>query len=194
MKKIILLSALLSLTGSALEIRRLEMYAYMKYQDETGTCKTMRGGGKFRFTAEIENGEVTRAVVSNHPYEFPYTHIYKSFEIVAGKANPIELYRDEKGVYWLKRWAVSEGQLAWLLYHPHRGETCESPQQFSKVRPQGVVYEFDTDDINEGLLLSYSQRLPLEGNRIDGKPFEASLQILQKQPWEDYYGYFGGSR
>lgn len=179
----IIFVALFYVASSALatEVLWIRMEVDHSYTDVTKSCSARKPRSEFFFAAEHIDGKITRVVLNNYPYVFPYKYIYKNIELTAKEIEKIELYRDPKGRFWLKRFTVPEHVLRWILYWPNeKAIHCSLPQLLSSVSPSMVDYEFETEDLAEGLLISYSQKAMLRGTRSDGKSFEGRLGLVQK--------------
>lgn len=175
-----LFAAAFSIPGEAAEIMWLRLHTQMHYRDSSRECLSLRPGGEFLLAAEIEENRPRRVILSNFPYEWPYQWIYKSIALSEEELSRLLIFRDAKGRAWLKHLEVGERALRWILYEPSQfANQCGPPRPVSAAGPAPAVFRFETEDIDLGLLLSYSERLLFRGRRVDGIPFDAQMRIMQ---------------
>ena len=174
---LLLFMALVSAGLDAAEFMTLQMHAFQRYRDADGYCESMRHDGEFILSAEIAGGKPTKVIISNFPYIWPYTYIYRSLRLLP---SALELTQDQEGRYWVKRLALIEPQLAWLIFWPsERFSSCRVPQGIVSSAPAPILFVFDTEDIDDGIHMSYSQRVDLAGHRNDGLKYETKLRLMQ---------------
>ena len=168
-------------TVARADILWLRLDARYTYKDPSVSCSTLNPGVDFFFSAEVENDQIQRAFVHNFPNVWPYMDIYKNTAFLPEELKKISLYTDSKGRLWLKKVTLSERLLKWILYYPTRRDMfCELPEQISIIVPDSASYEFETEGIEEGVLISYSQRLPFKGKTASSHAFETKVQLVQR--------------
>lgn len=183
MKKIIVLFALsLAAASQATDVLWIQMNVNHSYKDLSTSCKSVKPGGDLIFAAEHENGRLTRVVLNNFPYVWPYTYIYKSIELTKDQVSQVELFKDKKDRYWVKKFPLPGHVLRWILYWATAHFSfCALPQPLWTISPSPVTYDFETEGIEEGILISYSQKLAFMGQRSDGEAYEATMQLVQRE-------------
>lgn len=171
-----------STVASATDILWIHLNLNHSYHDVSTACSSVRPGGDLYFAAEHESGKFTRVVLSNYPYEWPFTFIYKKLELTAHEMSRIELFKDSKDRYWLKKMPLDGRVLRWILYWAsERNSLCPLPQPLQTIVPATVDFEFETDDINAGIALSYSQTISVSGIRSDGQTYDAKMGFVQRE-------------
>jgi len=170
------------ISARASEILWLKMNENHRYKDLVTDCKSVRPGGDFYFAAEHENGKAIRVVLSNFPNTFPYTHIYKSIELSPQEVAGVELYKDAKDRYWIKKLPLYSPALRWILYWgAERYSFCPLPQLLQTISPSFHSFEFETEGIDEGVLVSYSDKASFVGLRSDGQSYQSDLSLVQRE-------------
>ncbi len=171
-----------ALSGQASELVRLTMSLDLSYEDSSLSCKTIRPGPELQVVAERSGDVLAKVVFSNYPRIWPFTHIYKEFALTSSEARQVELHRDPEGRYWIKRLLLSESQWSWILYTiTRRATSCVLPQPLLTLSPSPDSLSFEMDGVDSGILLSYSQKLGMRGTLKDGKAYEATSRLIQKQ-------------
>ncbi len=182
MKKPILLILFAATASQAADVLWLHMNVNHTYRDLSTLCESVRPGGDLYFAAEHEDGKVSRVAFSNFPNVWPYTSIHKSVELTKDQISQIELSKDSKGRYWVKKLPLQGYTLRWILFWAtERYSYCPLPQALTTISPSPVAYNFEMEGIEEGVLISYSQKFSFMGQRSDGEVYEATMQLVQKE-------------
>lgn len=152
------------------------------YKDLSTSCASVKPGGEVLLAAEHEDGKLGQVVLSNTPNLWPYSYIYKNLKLPSDLIARIELFKDSKGRYWIKKLPLEGYVLRWILYWgTERYSYCPLPQPLWTISPAPVTYEFETGGIEEGILISYSQKISFLGQRSDGEKYEATMQLVQRE-------------
>jgi hypothetical protein len=89
---------------------------------------------------------------------------------------------DAKGNPWLKTWKLSQRMVQWMAYYGSRtGVLCLLTQPLKTSTPETATLTFELEGIVEGVDISYSSWMNIEGFRQDGKPYKMEMQLMQKQ-------------
>ena len=179
----VILLLMLSVVAEAdTEVAWIHVSANLTYKGAASSCKTVSPSAGFYVAAEIQDGVPSRVVLSNYRKVFPYEKIYKAIELTKAQVAHVQFFRDVRGTYWLKKLPLSEALLKWALVVPaERSSQCRFPHRIASITPSKVDYAFETDDINEGILLSYSQKAEFSGRDVQGQEFEAALRFVQRE-------------
>ncbi len=146
------------------------------YSDSTISCVSSRRGNPLFFAAEVDNGKILRAAFHTTPN--PGRSLFVNLDEHPG----IELFTDSQGRYWLKKLSLNGRLLKWALYSASHGIPiiCGLPQPLQSVSPAEVTYEFDPNEIEE-FQFGYSKKSSVTGLRVDGKAYQAKLQLIQRE-------------
>lgn len=113
---LVLIALSLATTSRAADVFWLQMHVNHTYKDLSTSCKSIKPGEELLFAAEHEEGKLSRVVLSNVPYVWPFTYIYKSIVLTKEQIDQIELFKDAKGRYWVKKFPLPGHVLRWILY------------------------------------------------------------------------------
>ncbi len=178
----LLLTLSLTVRVDAADIFWLKMKFNHTYKDLTTSCKSIKHGEELLLAAEHENGRLTRVIMSNFPYTSTYMAIYKSIELTSEQMGQIELFKDARGHYWVKKFPLPGYVLRWILvWATERSSFCPLPQPLWTISPAPATYDFEMEGVQEGIFTSYSQKLAFKGQRSDGESYEATLQFVQRE-------------
>jgi len=175
--------AILSWEGQATtEVLWIRVNVNHSYRDLSVDCSAIQPGGEVFFAAEHDSGQLRRVVFNNFPYTDPYISIHKSILLTPQEVAGIRLHRDPKGRLWLKELPLTERLVKWVLYYgSHTYSYCSLPQWPRTMVPTFVPYQFDTEGVDAGILISDSQKVTFAGIRDDGAPFQATMRLTQRQ-------------
>lgn len=186
--RLILLSAvLMGSLAQAFEIRWLKLDLNIKYSDPTIKCDNLDNMGRpmedgaVYLALEIDGDAVVSAQINNFPKQPPYTlALYKFLRLSSKDTDGIELYKDPKGQFWLKKLTLSQGVLRWVLsYSTDLALHCKVPQPIKSTDPLEATFNFDTEGLGEGFSTSPANWSKVKGTRQDGKAFNAEVQLIQ---------------
>jgi hypothetical protein len=173
---------LVATNARAVDITWVKMDINFAYQDLSKSCYPQKSADELYLATEHEGDKISRIVISNYIYVWPYKYIYKSIELNREEIADSKLYRDAKDRYWIKNLKLNENSLKWILYWiPQKYGYCTPSQPLKTLSAAPVLYEFETEGIDEGILISYSKYFSFSGQREDGQNYTAKLRLVQKE-------------
>lgn len=189
MKAWLLILSVLSGFANANEIRWLRLKVNLEYKDPTTVCTNFNNQhipveeGFFLIALELDQGRIVRAQLNNFPKRDPFSlAIYENLRFEEAELSAIELFKDANGKFWLKTLNLPPRIVQWVLSASTKlAILCKVPQRISLVEPGFNSYSFDTEGLGGEVLFSRSNWIELKGKRLDGKPFEAKLQVVEEE-------------
>lgn len=163
------------------------------YKDANTQCSTktlvgnIHNAGEAYLALEINGDEVVGGRFSNYPNTWVYKSIYKAIDLNPNEIASTRIVRDSKKQVWLKTFVLTQRLAKWLVHFPSlRHYWCEIPFVPQSVSPSSQSVDFETEGIEQGIEVSYSDWLKLEGKRPDGGAFEETIKLVQRksEPWE----------
>lgn len=162
------------------EIACVKMNLGLTYKDASHSCSNLATDGLVYFSAEVDGEKIVRAKFYNFPYEFPFMFIYKSIDLKEEDTRNIRLYRDAKDRLWLKELPLTAVRISWILYYSmERDIFCKVPTYAKEIAPNPALFHFETEGIDDGILISRSEQIELKGKLIDTTPYAAKVKIVQ---------------
>ena len=150
------------------------------YADLEISCNSVRTGTSLYFAAEVENGKLTSAVLSNTHWSDART---KSVKLGPDTIKQIEVFQDSKGKYWVKKLPLDGALLKWILFNVPPGtfpQLCLLPQPLKSISVSSVSFEFDPQDIEE-FHFATSKNISVTGVRQDGSAYSAKVQLIEQE-------------
>lgn len=191
MKKIRLLFLLLAWSNvgfSDVELLWRKIDTQYTYKDTGTECstKTLVGAshhpGEAYVALEIENGKVIGGRFSNYSNIWPYQWIYKAIDLEAREIASIEVTRDKKNQTWLKKFTLSERLARWLVHFPAKDHYwCPISFLPESISPSSQEVVFETEGLEMGIELSYSDWVKVSGKSPAGNTFEESIRLVQRK-------------
>ncbi len=167
---------------SATETLWLKLAPIFHYKDVSITCSASPSSvvnGQLFLGAQINNGAVQTVVLRNNLSEV----LTDRFYLDATELQGVELYRDSRGQYWLKKLYLTPGLLNWIFTHADSGSTshCKLPQPLLTIGPAPYVLEFDIEGLGDSVSFSDSRTGKFYGKRLDETEYRATLRLTQKR-------------
>ncbi len=186
----IMLALLLGLvqTSFASDFRWLTLDINLRYSDSAIVCHNFSNAGKpivdrsVAIALEVDGDNILAAQLSNFPKEWHYSGVYSKLRLSQSELKGMKLYRSPKGKLFLKRWEVSEETLKWFAFDGMKlALLCRPPQPLRTIQPNTTTYEFETEGLEEGINVSYSDWKKFSGKRLDERSYDLNLQFVQKE-------------
>lgn len=166
----------------------LKLEARLSYDDPMNRCLLdWHMAGYVFFVGRVDDGKLTAGYLNEWRRGFGLPGI--DVVLTRSEVASITLQKDSRGRYWLKRFAMGGQSLLWALanldtHHDYpTNHGCPPPRIASKlstVRPDPVLFMFETDDI-EVVAVSYSNQQEVQGERWDGHRYRVGLRLRQTQ-------------
>lgn len=168
--------------AEATETLWLKLTTSLNYSTDDSACKSSGvNGNHFYFTATVENGKISKAIFQNHPRVFPYIPIHRSISFPRALAEAIELFQDNQKRYWLKTLPLNSALIKWVLYYPgERAFYCRVPEKVAEVAPESFTFHFDTQDLNDGILVSHAKSQNFSGTTASLTSFQAKVKLTER--------------
>lgn len=175
-------------TSFAADFRWLTLDINLRYSDSGLACHNFSNAGKpivdrsVALALEVDGDNILAAQLSNFPKEWHYSGVYSKLRLPQAELKGMKLYRSPKGQLYLKRWEVSEETLKWLSFEGTKlALLCRPPQPLRTILPNNAVYEFETEGLEQGINVSYSDWKKFSGKRLDERSYDLNLQFVQRE-------------
>lgn len=191
MKKRLTLSFLLvfsSIGFADVELLWRRLDTQYTYKDVNTQCSTKTSVGNSHIPGEaylaleLEDDKVIGGRISNHPNIWPFQWIYKAIDLEPREVSSFEIVRDKKKQAWVKKFMLTERLAKWLIHFPTTDHFwCPIPFLPRTLSPSSQQTTFETEGIDIGVEVSYSDWMKVNGERPDGVSFEETIRFVQRK-------------
>lgn len=160
----------------AADVFSVALRTEFRYADFETQCFLPGMAENFRFSAEVENGRVVRAILK----KVLLSGFSEVLELDPSEMKNIEIHEVSHSL-WVKSWPVS-GRVLWMLMRggTEQGlDTCYPPEDLASVNPSAFQFVFQGLDNGGNPFFVDSNTAVFQGKTISGRNYRIELSLTQ---------------